>query len=93
MPNRLIEFYGTECPHCKDMEPIIARLEKDLKVKIIKLEVWHNSQNAKLMEKCDKDEKGRQFCGGVPFFYNEGNGKKICGSADFEALKAWALGK
>ena len=93
MPNRLIEFYGTECPHCMEMESIVARLEKELKVKVTKFEIWHNSQNAKLMQQFDKDGKGRQFCGGVPFFYNEKTGKKICGSTEFEELKAWAEGK
>ena len=93
MPSRLIEFYGTECPHCMEMEPLIERLEKELKVKVTKFEVWHNSQNAKLMEQFDKDEKGRKFCGGVPFFYNEKTGKKICGSTGFEELKDWAMGK
>lgn len=87
---RLIEFYGTECVHCKEMEPLIARLEKEHNTKITRLEVWHNSENAKLLQKYDKDEHGNEFCGGVPFFYNEKTGKKICGNTNFEKLKAWA---
>jgi len=90
---RLIEFYGTECTHCKEMEPIIERVQKELGIKITRLEVWHNSENAKLLQKYDKDEQGNEFCGGVPFFYNEKTGKKICGNTKYEKLKAWAEGK
>ena len=90
MGDRLIQFYGTECVHCKEMEPIVERVEKNLGVKITKLEVWHNSENAKLLKKYEKDEKGNEFCGGVPFFYNEKTGKKICGNTKYEKLKAWA---
>ncbi len=84
---RLIEFYGTECVHCKEMEPLIKKLQ-DEGISIERLEVWHNSENAKLFQKA---ERGR--CGGVPFFWNEGNDSFICGNCDYEKLKAWAKGK
>lgn len=93
MGERLIEFYGTECEHCKEMVPIMDRVEKELGVKIIRLEVWHNSENAKLLKEYDKDAQGNEFCGGIPFFYNEKTGKKLCGNAKYEKLKAWAEGK
>ena len=93
MGERLIEFYGTECVHCKDMEPLIEKLNKKHKIKITRLEVWHNSENAKLLKKYDKDKDENEFCGGVPFFFNEKNGKKICGNTSFEKLKAWAESK
>ncbi len=84
----LIEFYGTECPHCKDMEPLMERLEKETGLKIERFEVWHNSKNAKLMEQYDKG-----YCGGVPFFFNKKTGKWVCGSISWEKFKAWASGK
>ena len=84
----LIEFYGTECPHCKDMEPLMERLEKETGLKIERFEVWHNSKNAKLMEQYDKG-----YCGGVPFFFNKKTGKWVCGSTSWEKFKAWASGK
>lgn len=83
----LIMFFGTECPHCHEMDPLVARLEKEKKVTVDRLEVWHNAENAKLMKKYDKD-----FCGGVPFFYNTKTNKWICGAADYKELKNWALG-
>ena len=84
----LYDFYGTECPHCKEMDPIIARLEKEEKVKVTKLEVWHNSQNQKLFEQIDNGK-----CGGVPFFYNTATKKWLCGSCDYATFKKWAVGK
>lgn len=82
---KLLEFYGEECPHCKKMDPLIERLEKETGVKVEKYEIWHNEQNNKMMEQYDKS-----FCGGVPFFYNVDGNKWICGEADFNELKNWA---
>ena len=93
MGDRLIEFSGTECSHCKEMIPIVAKVEKELNVKFTQLEVWHDTNNANYMKEVDKDKDGKEFCGGVPFFYNEKTGKKICGNTSFEKLKAWAQGK
>lgn len=88
MADELLEFYGTECIHCNDMRPLVEKLEKEEKIKIKRIEVWHNATNAKLMEKYDKD-----FCGGVPFFFNTKTGQWICGSVSYENLKKWALSK
>ena len=68
MGKRLIEFYGTECAHCKEMEPIMEKMQKELGIKITRLEVWHNNENAQLMQKYDKDAQGNPFCEGIPFF-------------------------
>ena len=62
----LVEFFGTECPHCVDMEPLLERLKDETGVKIDRFEVWHNAKNAEMMQKFDKN-----FCGGVPFFFNK----------------------
>jgi thiol-disulfide isomerase/thioredoxin len=93
MGERLIEFYGTECVHCKEMEPAMEKVQKESGVRITRLEVWHNSENAKFLQQVDKDKDGNEFCGGIPFFYNEKTEKKICGNTKFEKLKAWAEGK
>ena len=86
--SNLLEFYGTECVHCHEMDPLVERLEKGEKIKLTKLEVWHNSKNAAILESLDQGK-----CGGVPFFYNKKTGKWICGSTSYESLKKWALGK
>ena len=84
----LIEFYGTECSHCIEMEPLMKKLEKELKIKIERFEVWHNAKNAGMLKEFDKG-----FCGGVPFFFNKKSGKWICGSTTYEGLKKWAQGR
>jgi thiol-disulfide isomerase/thioredoxin len=84
----LLEFYGRECHFCREMEPLVKKLEEELGVKVKRIEVWHNAANAKLMEQFDKG-----FCGGVPFFFNKKTGKWICGATTYEKLKEWALGK
>jgi thiol-disulfide isomerase/thioredoxin len=86
--SHLLEFYGTECPHCVDMHELVEKLEKEENIKIEKFEVWHNKENEKKLLEIDKN-----MCGGVPFFYNTESKKFICGSADYEELKKWALGK
>jgi hypothetical protein len=87
-PFHLIEFYGTECSHCRTMEPLVERLQDEEGLEIARLEVWHNEENARRMREL---EQGR--CGGVPFFYNTQTSQWICGSASYEKLKAWAVGK
>lgn len=87
----LYNFFGRECPYCIQMHPLIDRLEHELKVKVVQLEVWHIPQNhAKLMEFGDKL---RPSCGGrlaVPAFYNLKTGKALCGAVPYETLKVWA---
>jgi len=68
------------------MVPLVERLEKEEGVNVGKLEVWHNEANAKVMREYDKG-----YCGGVPFFFNKRTGKWICGEADYDRLKKWAL--
>ena len=41
----LVEYYGTECHFCIQMAPDIEKLEKELKVKLVKKECWHNAAN------------------------------------------------
>ncbi len=84
----LLMFTGKECHFCREMNPLVEKLEKELKIEVKKYEVWHDAKNAALMKKLDKIN-----CGGVPFFYNENTGKAICGAVPYETLRKWALGK
>ena len=88
MGNRLLNFFGIECVHCHAMDPLIAKLEKETKLKITKLEVWHNAKNAAIFQKLDAGK-----CGGVPFFFNEKTKKWLCGEVPYSELKEWATGK
>jgi thiol-disulfide isomerase/thioredoxin len=84
----LLEFYGTECPHCVRMHPLIEKLESEEKVQVQKFETWHHEENEKKRQEYDKG-----YCGGVPFFFNTETGKYLCGETDYESLKKWALGQ
>ena len=84
----LLEFYGTECVHCIFMKPWIEKLEKEMKVKVTRIEVWHNEANARRLEEIDRGK-----CGGVPFFFNKKTGGWICGSVGYDKLRNWATGK
>jgi len=86
--SNLIEFYGTECPHCIRMQPLIERLQKEEGLTVERFEVWHNDENREKMMQYD-----RGFCGGVPFFINTETNKWICGEAPYEEFKAWAKGQ
>lgn len=88
MVNHLLEFYGTECPHCVHMHELVIRLEKEENIKIKSLEVWHNKKNKKRLLKFDQE-----LCGGVPFFFNTKNNKWICGEVSYKELKEWAKGE
>ena len=80
-------FYGTECVHCHEMFPLIDQLAKEEKLKVQKLEIWHDSKNKAVFDKCNTMK-----CTGVPFFYNENSKKGICGATSYVKLKAWAKG-
>ena len=92
MTKKLIMFYGRECPHCKVMLPLADRLSKEKKIKIEKIEVWHNEKNADKMRSfkdiivpaCD----GGGLC--VPAFIEEKLKKAFCGEDTYEHLKNWA---
>ena len=90
---RLIMFTGTECDHCHANLPDVEKVEKELGVTFVKLEVWHDAQNAAFLEKIDQDENGDVWCGGIPFYYNEKTGKKLCGPQKYEKLLALAKGE
>jgi len=84
----LIEFFGTECQHCEEMKPLVAKLEQEEGLTLDKKEVWHNAGNQALFMKLAEGK-----CSGIPFFFNKKTGKYICGKASYEKFKAWALGE
>jgi len=85
--SHLLEFYGTECPHCERMHELVEKLEKEEGVKFDAFEVWHNKENETRLQELDKG-----FCGGVPFFYNTKTNQFICGEEEYDKFKEWALG-
>ncbi|MEI6627161.1 MAG: hypothetical protein WCL61_01060 [bacterium] len=79
-----ILFYGSQCPHCKNIEAFIAQNGIESKLKFVQLEVQDNADNVPLLlataKKCviaDKDL-------GVPLFWS--NDEKKCYSGEDEVL-------
>lgn len=78
--DRLIYFWGKECPHCAKLHPVVEDAAKEITQPIEKLEVWHSAENAQLMESYSKQVESSCGSGlGVPTLYNEKTGKAICG--------------
>lgn len=84
----LLEFFGQECSHCKTMEPLVERLQKEEALEVTRYEVWHNKENEAKQREYNKD-----LCNGVPFFYNTETNTYICGEVPYEELKNWATNK
>jgi hypothetical protein len=92
---KFVEFYGSECPHCKNMAPIIEQVENETGVYFEKLEVWHNDTNRgeylrhmdSVMKDCNLQHEGIV----VPTFMSMKNNKAICGERTAEELKKFII--
>lgn len=87
-----IMFWARECPHCKNMMPLVDRLIDEEGIEIEKLEIWHNEENADLMRSY-KDVIAPK-CGGqlrTPTFFDTETNDVICGEVEYEVLKEWAM--
>jgi len=79
----VILFYGIGCPHCQKVEDYMAQNNVESKIKMDKMEVFANKDNALLME-----DKATQ-CGisqdnlGVPLLWVKGK----CYSGDQEVIQ------
>ena len=87
-----IMFWAKECPHCRNMMPLVDRLIEEEGVKIEKLEIWHNEENADLMR--SYKDVILPKCGGqlrTPTFFDTETNDVICGEVEHEVLKEWAM--
>ena len=81
--NGVTLYYGTECPHCIELEKFLDESGLAKKVAHARKEVWHDEANAR-----ELGEKARA-CGiagnevGVPFLAVDG--KCLVGKPDIEA--------
>ncbi len=86
----LLFFYGLECPHCIRMEKLLTKLCKEEGITVEKIEIWHNEENNKMLEKLDCEPEP---CGGVPFFLNQQTHATLCGEVTYKDIKEWAKGE
>jgi hypothetical protein len=84
----LLEFVMDGNDHCAQMEPVVERLEKDLKTKVRRINITRRQEFVKLY-----DCVGGNECGSVPFFYNRRTAQAICGATPYQNLKNLAMGK
>lgn len=84
----LLEFISDGSDHCAQMEPVVQRLEKDLRTKVRKINISRKHEFLKLY-----DCVGGSECGTVPFFYNRRTAQAICGATPYQNLKNLAMGK
>lgn len=84
----LLEFVTDGSDHCLQMEPVVQRLEKDLRTKVRKINISRKQDFVKLY-----DCVGGNECGTVPFFYNRRTAQAICGPTPYQNLKNLAMGK
>ncbi|UCE21414.1 MAG: hypothetical protein JSV46_04100 [Candidatus Aminicenantes bacterium] len=87
-----VMFWARECPHCRNMMPLVDKLIEEEGIEIEKLEIWHNEENADLMRSF-KDVIAPK-CGGqlrTPTFFDTETNDVICGEVEYEALKEWGL--
>lgn len=72
LDNNIILFYGDGCPHCEDVEEFIEENDMTNKVDFVRLEVWNDRANAKILDdalvRCAVDPK----TAGVPFLFARG---------------------
>lgn len=70
--NRVVYYYGAECPHCKSVMIFLDEFDVYSKVDFEKKEVWHDTENKKELDmvarKCGKDPNRI----GVPFLLAKG---------------------
>lgn len=93
---RLLFFWGRECPHCAKLHPIVTEVHEQLIKEngegIVEMEVWHSDENAKLMRSYGAVLK--KACGGslgVPSLYNERTKKALCGmNTSKDQVLKWA---
>ncbi|NTW15556.1 MAG: hypothetical protein HGA38_04310 [Candidatus Moranbacteria bacterium] len=68
----IVLYYGTECPHCKDVDAFIERNAIAEKVSFARKEVWHDQKNASEMtDRAASCGIGRDQVG-VPFLFADG---------------------
>ena len=83
-------FWARECPHCQKMLPLVDKLEKETGIKLERLEVWHNENNADLMRSYRTVIAPK--CGGqlrTPTFFCPETEEVICGEVEYKKLKEW----
>jgi hypothetical protein len=83
----LISFESDDYDHCKQMQPVLKRLEEDLGTAIRRINIMRKREFMGLLEAV-----GHNDCGTLPFYYNRRTGQAICGATSYSNLRKWGTG-
>ena len=86
--SRFIEFYGSECPYCKDIAPIVMQVENEMGMQFYKLDLMNNTSNQQLF--LTYNSSFQRDCNGsmvIPTFVSLKTRKALCGVVDKETLE------
>jgi thiol-disulfide isomerase/thioredoxin len=90
--NHLLFFYGTDCPHCEAMRPLIAKLAFETGIILDERDVWVSQADYRIYENYQNQVRVNDpDCLGLPFFYNTTTKAYLCGEVNYRTLKKWAV--
>lgn len=74
--SNILYFYTKDCEVCRQIDPELRRLEEKHNDVFVRIDVEGGEDEKNLYEELATD-----ICPGVPFLYNQENGKYVCGFA------------
>lgn len=83
----LLEFVAGQNNALTYMEPLVKRLERDIGVRVKRLDVTKNIDYYHVLEHI-----GHIECGMFPFYYNRRTSRAICGGSEYVNFREWATG-
>lgn len=83
----IVEFVSDRSEPCKQMTPIVHKIQKELKVKVRTINISKNPSFLQLYECVGGNE-----CGNLPFYYNRRTGQAVCGKTDYKNLLTLFVG-
>ena len=69
---KIVYYYGSTCPHCKEVEKWMKENKIEEKIKLEKKEVWYNRENAAELQEVARFCKLDPNSIGVPFLWADG---------------------
>lgn len=88
----ILFFYGTDCPHCESMQPLLVKASYETGVIFDEREVWGNQSNYRLFENYQESiKKNDPECDGIPLLYCVETEDYLCGEVNYKTLKQWVI--
>ncbi|KAJ1447303.1 hypothetical protein M885DRAFT_543249 [Pelagophyceae sp. CCMP2097] len=90
----LVMLYGPDEDYsCEKMAPLVKWIEGKENTKFVKIDVYADQANWKLLQFLEKDYRGKSRCYALPYFYNRNTGGVISGATNYVNFDRWATGK